>query len=288
MLWGSAFPAIKFVYSGAGEITPEFRLLFAGIRFSVAGLLVILVYFRQLARLPVRENGAIPLKVLAVLTLFQTVLQYVFFYEGMSRASGVLGSILIGFGSIWWIILAPLVLKTPWPDGQTWLAVVVSLVGAGIAVYDPGVGAGSPVTGGLLFLAAAFSGAVAAVSVSFLPACFPVPLATGMSLLAGGLCLIILGAGALRHWAAIASAEIMAITLWLAVVSAAAFSIWNSLIQRYSVHLLAQFRFLIPLSGVVQSALLIPGESLKLNTAIGGFLVIASIWWTSTRKPAQK
>jgi drug/metabolite transporter (DMT)-like permease len=279
-LWGSAFPGIKFVYSLSGEVDASFRYLFAGLRFFLAGLFVCLLSPSSF-RPPDPDRGPFPFRVLIVLTLFQTILQYVFFYEGMARASGVLGSIMTGFGSIWWLVLSPLLLKQPWPDWRSWCAIGVSLIGATVAVYSPQALNGNPWVGGFLFMLAAFAGAIAAVSIRFLPASFSPTSATGISLLAGGFSLICLGHQSLSSIKLFLNPSIGFMTLWLAAVSGLAFSIWNSLIRHHPVIVLAQYRFLIPLSGVIQSALFIPGESISWNTFIGGGLVLIAVYWTS-------
>lgn len=291
-LWGSAFPGIKWVYNRIEYDAGSFPYFFAGIRFFLAGLMVLAIYGRSFYRLlfsPTDQCAitGFPWKTIGLLTLFQTILQYVFFYRGMGIASGVLGSILIGFGSIWWLILSPVILKVAWPDRSQWFAVAASFSGASIAVFSPdaALSGGQPILGALLFLSAALSGALAAISVNYLPAGFPVPVATGISLAGGGFILLALGWESLPTVAAMMQLDIALVTIWLALVSAVAFSIWNSLILKHSIHQLAQFRFLIPLSGVIQSALLIPGESVRLNTAVGGAIVLASIWWTSVHAP---
>ena len=111
LLWGTAFPGIKYVYSAWPESQHwDGRLLFAGIRFMIAGLMI----------MPFTRRGGIiaqfkkaDLRLLAALAMTQTFAQYVFFYMGLSLSSGVLGSLMVSTGSFWWILLAPLILKTP-------------------------------------------------------------------------------------------------------------------------------------------------------------------------------
>lgn len=279
-LWGSAFPGIKYVYRELGEVDSSMRYAFAGIRFVMAGMMVCLIYRRQIVR-HLSQCETIPWRLLGLLVLFQTILQYVFFYEGIAVASGVLGSIFIGFGSIWWLVLSPVVLKTAWPDRYNWFAISVSLAGAGLAVYSPDAGEGNPLLGAFLFLMASLSGAGAALTVKFFPAGFSIALATGISLFTGGLFLVLLGISSLTEFWSLAHSGIWWMTLWLAFVSAAAFCLWNHLIRTYSVKVLAQFRFLIPLSGIVQSVVFIPGENLRWQTCVGGLMVIGAIWCTT-------
>ena len=75
----------------------------------------------------------------------------------------------------------------------------------------------------------------------------------------------------------LADAKMMWTVLYLAGVSGGAFGIWNWLVQQYSVNVLAGYRFLIPLSGVTQSAVFIQGESLGLGILLGGAMIVGSL-----------
>ena len=69
--------------------------------------------------------------------------------------------------------------------------------------------------------------------------------ATGLSLFIGGLGLTALGSPSLPELTRIFSAPVVFATLWLAFVSAAAFSLWNHLSTLYPVTLLSSYRFLV-------------------------------------------
>ena len=90
-LWGSATPAIKIGYRlfGIDGADTASILLFAGSRFLLAGLLVILYHSitKRHWIWPPKGSG----RAIGHLALTQTVLQYVFFYVGLSHASGVHG-----------------------------------------------------------------------------------------------------------------------------------------------------------------------------------------------------
>ena len=106
-LWGSATPAIKTGYrlfqiqsSDAMSI-----ILFAGMRFLLAGFLVILFHSIQGRRwiMPQKGSG----RAILELCLNQTVLKYYFFYTGLAHASGVHGAIITG-GNVFISILVDL------------------------------------------------------------------------------------------------------------------------------------------------------------------------------------
>lgn len=101
---------------------------------------------------------------------------------------------------------------------------------------------------------------------------------TSISLFGGGALLALCG---LSGWSGFWSGVTWGgggVTLYLAALSATAFTLWNRLIERYSVNLLSSFRFLIPLFGVIESVLFIPGEELGLGIVAGGSIVLLSLY----------
>lgn len=274
VLWGSAFPVIKHVYSGWESNSLELRLCFAGIRFALAGLLIVPFCFSSFAR-----NQGEWKRFLFLLAFTQTFLQYIFFYSGLAVSSGVLGSILVGSGSLWWILLAPILLRTPPPTRRHLLVILMSMIGVVLAVYAPGIGSGSPLTGTLFFLAASLSGAVGSIVIVPLARLMDVRLATSGALFIGGLALFLCGIRALPQFWAELDAAMLISTCYLAGVSAGAFGIWNWLIREHSVNVLAGYRFLIPLSAVTQSTLFIEGESPGVGIFLGGGLILGALYY---------
>lgn len=88
-LWGSAFPCIKLGYRlfhmAAGDTAAH--ILFAGCRFALAGLLVIVAGSLLQTRVLLPRRAA--WRPVAILASFQTALQYVFFYVGLAHTDGV-------------------------------------------------------------------------------------------------------------------------------------------------------------------------------------------------------
>ena len=276
LLWGSAFPCIKLVYQeweNAG-IDAELTDLwwFAGVRFTIAGAALLLI-----SKQPLKDLRASPPKLLAIFTLTQTTGQYLFFYFALSLATGSLTSLVVSTGSFWWLLLAPLLLKTPWPNRWQWAAIFIGAAGVSIATYNPGAQESGSLLGVLCMLAATLLGALGVITFSKLKPTIGPRAGTGFSLFAGGLILLIVGAPAFAHASSLLTPKIMVLTLWLAFVSAAAFSLWNHLSTLHPVNLLASYRFLIPVCGIAESLLFIPGEKATPGLFIGGVLVVTSL-----------
>ena len=112
-LWGSAFPCIKIGYrmfSIGGNDTAS-QILFAGIRFLLAGLMVILICSFIYKKPLIPHNGT-TVKRIFILSLFQTILQYVFFYIGLANTTGSKAAIIVATNVFLAILVSGLLFKT--------------------------------------------------------------------------------------------------------------------------------------------------------------------------------
>ena len=111
ILWGSAIPVIKTGYHllQVDSSDTASQIVFAGIRFTLAGILVLIFASikEKKLMLPDRElfKYAVPV------CLAQTVGQYFFFYIGVAHTSGVKGGIITGLGNFIAILLSCLVFR---------------------------------------------------------------------------------------------------------------------------------------------------------------------------------
>ena len=91
-LWGSAFPGVKTGYELFGIETTGSRILFAGYRFTAAGIITLII-------VSVFEGHFVTIKKSSVPYIFaqgmlQTTVQYVFFYIGLANTTGIKGSVI--------------------------------------------------------------------------------------------------------------------------------------------------------------------------------------------------
>ena len=124
ILWGSAYPGIKLGYQAFGIETVPQILLFAGCRFFVAGLILIVFASLKNKKIQVPQKKNVPM--LVVLALVYTALQYLFFYYGLSKTSGTNGSIVNSTSTFMAVILAHFIYKN---EKMTVKKVVGTLVG---------------------------------------------------------------------------------------------------------------------------------------------------------------
>ena len=94
LLWGSAFPSIKVGYElfEIASADTAAQILFAGCRFALAGVMVIVAGSLIQGKFLKPSKAALP-KVFK-LCMLQTVIQYFFFYVGLAHTTGVKGSII--------------------------------------------------------------------------------------------------------------------------------------------------------------------------------------------------
>jgi drug/metabolite transporter (DMT)-like permease len=280
-LWGSASPSIKIGYelfSIGADDTPA-RILFAGIRFTIAGLMVIL-YASIRSRhwlVPKRESW----KYVAVLALTQTILQYIFFYMALAHTSGVRGSIINAAGTFFSIFLAVAVFHF---EKLTIQKVLGSLLGfAGVVVIFTG-GDASTMSGGFSFagegamLLAAFISASAGCFIKLFSKHEDPVVLSGWQFFIGGIVMVLIGtiAGGKLH---MTSSAAIVLILYMGFISAGAYTLWGILLKYNPVSRITILGFMNPVMGVILSAIFLRegGEALQWTTVLALVLVSLGI-----------
>ncbi len=258
-LWGSAFPGVKIGYEIFSILEDDAmsKMVFAGIRFLAAGVLVVL--FGSLVQkrplYPRRRN----LIDIAVLGLVQTTLQYIFFYIGLSHITGVKGSILNATSAFFAVILAHFFYRGERLTAQKLTGCIVGLAGVFICNLGGDLGGGFAFTGEGFMVLAAGASAVGALLNKRAVQRGDSMMVTGYNLAFGGAVLLLIGllgggrlpAGGWQGFLVLA---------YLALLSAAAFSIWSVLLRYNPIGKICIYQFLIPIFGALLSALFL-GES---------------------------
>jgi drug/metabolite transporter (DMT)-like permease len=270
-LWGTAFPCIKIGYS-LFQIPSEdmaSQILFAGTRFTIAGILTLLIgsLSARKALLPQKSNIGIILKV----GLFQTVLQYFFFYGGLAHASGVKSSIIESSNVFIAIILSAIFLHNENKLGKKLLYCLPGFIGVLLINLNGQTMTFDMAWNGEGFI---FLSTIAACTATVLMKKYsadenPV-LICGWQFVFGGLVMAIVGlllGGTLQP----VSGNAWFLLLYLGFVSAAAYSLYGLLLKYHPVSKVAIFGFTNPIFGVILSALFLHEDL----SALGWQLYIA-------------
>lgn len=275
LLWGTAFPFIKLGYSAfsveSGDIGS--MLLFAGLRFSLAGILVICFLCAKSSRLALpKKDELLPILLLGTV---QTTGQYLFTYCGIGYTTGANTSIITACASFITVLAAPLFFKN---DRLTLLKLIGCALGFGGVLVINGCGgfALSTLFGDILiFCSTVFAAGGNLIAKGVTKGRNPVSI-TGYHLLLGGSLLTALGlisGGRLD----LLNAQGVLILLWLAVVSAAAFSLWTALLKHHPAGKIAVFNLLVPVFGTVLSGLMLGEQVWRFETLLSLILISAGI-----------
>ncbi|MGN0143108.1 MAG: DMT family transporter [Roseburia sp.] len=278
-LWGSAFPCIKIGYR-LFEIPSKdvaAQILFAGCRFTLAGVLALAIgsVLNRRVLLPRRQS----LGKIAKLALMQTVAQYIFFYIGLANTTGVKASIIEGVNVFIAILVASLLFRQEKLTLAKILGCVIGFAGV-VLVNIPGGGLdfGFCFTGeGFIFLSTIAYAFSSVFLKKYSKEENPV-LLSGWQFVAGGIFMIICGfaaGGRLTEW----SGAGVAMLIYLAFISAVAYSLWGILLKYNPVSKVAVFGFMNPVFGVLLSAVLLDEtDSISILCLISLLLVCAGIY----------
>ena len=253
LLWGSAATFIKLGYRcwNIESSNVWSMVLFSGFRFALTGVLLILYKSLKEHRFDV-PKGKIGWRNAFIICLFTTCLEYIFNCIGVGNASGVVASMLNGAGSLFSILFACSLFKQERMTLQKGIGCLLSFAGILIMNLNGGHLTFSLMGEGFILIGAISSGLGTCITKNCSVHDDPVTL-TGWQFLMGSIIMIVLAyafGGRLVPFSAAGSGYI----LYLGVISAVAYGLWNWLIKMTSVSSVSIFGFLIPIFGVIISA----------------------------------
>ena len=277
-LWGSAFPAIKYGYMWFDIPSDAYatQILYAGCRFTIAGILTLIIgsILSKEVLLPKRSS----IKKIAVLSVFQTSLHYTCFYIGLAHTTGVKSSILNGMNVFVAILIAVFVFRL---EKLTWVKVLGSVLGFwGILIVNLGGNLDFQfrLNGeGLIILSTTCYGISSALIRLYGKNENSVML-SGYQFALGGMVMIVIGlllGGRLTLW----SGKGVAILIYLALVSAVAYTLWAILLRYNQVSKVTIYGFFNPLFGACLSALFLDenGQAFGVKEVLALLLISIGI-----------
>ncbi len=278
LLWGSAIPTIKTGYHlmGIDSADTASQILYAGTRFTLAGILTLILgsLFNQKFLRPSKNI----LKLSFPLCLAQTVGQYFFFYIGVAHTSGVKGSILNATSTFFAILIASLLFKQERLTGNKLLGCLLGFAGVVVInVMGNQLDMGFQINGEGFMLLAAVAYALSSVLIkSFSSRENPVTL-SGYQFFIGGL-ILASGSFLIGGRLTVITPASLGILLYLAMVSAVAYSLWSILLKYNPVSKVTVFGFMNPLCGVVLSAIILDEKIFGIGSLAALVLVCAGIY----------
>lgn len=272
LLWGSAFPCIKIGYHMMGIAAEDVasQILYAGYRFTLAGVLVIVIGSVGGRRLLLPTKASVG-KILKLSSL-QTVAQYLLFYIGLAHTSGVKASIIEALNVFVAILVASLVFGQERLTAQKIAGCIVGFAGVALVNLSGG-GFDLQLTfvgEGFIFLSTVAYAFSSVFLKRYSKTENPVML-SGYQFLAGGVILILcglLGGGSVSGF----TTGAVALLFYMACISAVAYTLWGILLKYNPVSRVAVFGFMNPVFGVLLSAWL-----LREDTGTSWYISVLSL-----------
>ena len=289
-LWGSAFPCIKIGYalfSIAAEDTVS-QILFAGVRFTLAGVLAIAIgsIISRKFLFPAKNSWGM----VARLSLFQTILQYLLFYIGLANTSGVKSSIIEASSVFFTILMSSLVFHYESLGKWKLLGCVLGFAGV-VLINLNGTGLDSSMSffGEGFILLSALSYALSSVLIKKYSQWENPVVLSGYQFVLGGLvmCLAGIALGGQLHGFTVRSTLLL---LYMAMISAVAYSIWGILMKHNPVGRIAVFGFTNPMFGVTLSAVLLheQNQAFTMKGLLSLILVCIGIYLVNKNFSSEK
>lgn len=284
-LWGSAYPSIKIGYKlfNIGAYDTAEKFLFAGYRFTLAGIIVML--FQKLRKekmitFDFKQNMSIVL-----LGVVQTTLQYVFFYIGLSNTSGVRGSIINGTNTFFCIILAHFLCNNDKLNRRKILGCILGFSGVVLVSLNKGSALSGHFTidgDGFIMMSALCSAFGAVISKRIIKNIDPFTI-TALQLMYGGVVLILLGNVMGGHLSGFTVKSSM-LLVYMALLSSVAFALWTQLIKYNRVGDISIYNFLVPVFGTLLSAFFLGENIMDIKILISLILVSVGIYIVNSKE----
>lgn len=287
LLWGSSYPSIKTGYALLGIALHDVpsKLVFAGYRFLIAGACLLLL--ARLLGKPVFRLDRAKLGRLTLLGLAQTALQYVFFYIGLAYTSGVRASILNATTTFFSVLLAHFIYRNDQLSGRKSLGCLLGFGGVLVVnLNGSGLAGGFTLHGEGFIVIAAFVLSAASIYGKHVSGGMDAMVMTAWQLAIGGLALLAGGyvSGGTAGDMSLAPALLL---MYLALLSAAAFTLWSLLLKYNPVGMVSVYAFLVPVFGAALSALFLGETVLEWKNLAALVLVCVGVWMV-TRAPVTK
>lgn len=285
LLWGSAFPCIKIGYRlfaiASGDAASQ--ILFAGCRFTLAGILVLAAGSALQRRWLLPRRSA--LRPIAVLGLSQTAVQYLLFYIGLAHASGVSSSIISGANACVTILMACFVFRSERFSAAKLAGCLLGFGGVVLLNLTGGEEWAFAFNGEGFVLLSTLASALSTILIKRYSEKEDPVLLSGWQFTFGGLLLVICGLafGGRLHPSGVSSVLLL---LYLAFLSAAAYTLWGILLHHNPVSGVSVYKCLIPLFGALLSAWWLQESAalLRWQTPVALVLVVLGVLCVNWRK----
>lgn len=273
-LWGSAFSGVKIGYEKFGIDSADWssQMIFAGVRFTIAGIMALAFGSISSRKMLLPTRKSVP-KIM-IISLFQTILQYIFYYIGLAHTTGVKAAVIVAANVFMAILISSLIYKI---EKLTLYKIIGCILGfSGIIIINlSGLKGGvnfSLFGDGFVLISTVANGFSSVLIKRYSASENPVML-SGWQFFFGGLVMMLIGLIFGGNIGNVNAGSVM-ILLYLAFVSATAYSLWSVLLKYNPVSKVAVFGFMNPICGVIISSLVLKESNFLGTQALIALLLV--------------
>jgi len=287
ILWGTAFPVLKIVYpimNIAGDDIAQ-NIVFISFRFFMAAIL--LLFYALLTKLPLLKITKKDISMLIVLGLSSTTFQYFFFNIGVANTNGIKASILGQVGIFFSVIISHFIYKNDKVTPAKVFGLIFGFIGlvvVNLGKNTDGLLSFSLFSEGFMIIAG-IVGAIAMILAKKIGSHLHPIIMTAWQMLFGSILLFFVGLGLGGRPSELVFTPISVMLLfYLALLSAVAFGLWYYILQFRKIGEISLFKFIVPITGSILTAIFVPNEELLLIHVIGLTFVCLGIVIVNTNK----
>lgn len=286
--WSLAYPFIKIGYREFQINSDDLggKIIFAGIRFLFAGILVLGFCCIKKTRIEIKKKNDILWLIL--LAIVNTTLHYMFAYIGLGYIPSARSTILDSMAGFILIILSTIIFSDDKISVSKMIGCMLGVAGIIAINIQPGVNFFENISfrgDGMILLNAccsAFGGIITRVVSKKMN----IMRATGLSMMIGGALLLAIGLVIGTNSAWNLSIKGILVLIALIMISALCFAVYNELLAYHPISKIAIYNALIPVLGVIFAALLLR-EELKWQYSIAVVMVACGIYFVNRKKPNE-
>lgn len=277
VLWGSAFPVLKISYSEMNIAQNDMgaRIVLAGMRFFLASILLFLfIKFAMKLSLKLSKKDFFNMTMLG---LFQTALYYFLFYNGVANTTGLKASIIGALETFFTVIVASMFYSNDKIDLKKLIGLTTGFAGIILANWGQKFGSGFSFLGEGLLILSSLMGAFCSIFVKNFGQKMHPFIITAWQMFLGSLMLLLYGVPKMSQSTMNFTPMATGLLIYSAFLSAVAFSLWFALLKHNKAGEISLYRFMIPVSGAVLSAIFVPGEKFTIYILLSLCLVVLGI-----------
>jgi len=268
-LWGAAFPLVKTAF----EFMPPF--IFVGSRFILAFFLLLpfvgVINFFKFCK---KEY-----KIILVVGIFQSLIQYGFFFTALEKIPAAKASVLVGLSPIITVIMAHFLLHNDRMSIKKILSVIIGVSGAIVITLAKStwIDGNNDYFEVMLVLISMLSSSISTIYIKKKGKNVNTIALNAGQLLLGGSVLFIIGLSKGEWEISVFNTVSISIILLTSLISAISFTLWFYLLKKVPVTSLNIWKSFIPVCGTILSWTFLSTESFNLPTMIGVILVVSAI-----------